>query len=279
MARRRYYEDRWQRFAPSTPLPVEDGIATSKKRGAMAAEWWSQRFVEVLESYGMGARMQRGRRYARAGQVMTLEVEAGLVAAQVQGSRRSPYLVSIRLPDTSAAQWDALDARLAASPAVVSSLLVGEVPAALIDVFEDAGVDLFPRRWLDMRASCNCPDPESPCKHLAAVLYVLADRLDDDPWLLLQWRGRTREEVLELLRGVSHEEAVPKVAPWWPFAPGPIPDELRYADPDVSPARFATDSAKALLLLEPLELEVLGHDVADLLEPAYSALYDVEDPE
>ena len=85
-------------FEPSVPRPVEGGLATSKQRGAMAATWWSQRFVQVLESYGLGARMQRGRRYARQGQVISLDVEAGLVTARVQGSRATPYRVEIAWP-------------------------------------------------------------------------------------------------------------------------------------------------------------------------------------
>lgn len=67
MAGRRW-DDPWQRFPPSVPLPVQGGGATSRQRGPMATMWWSRRFVEVLESYGLGARMQRGRRYARTGQ-------------------------------------------------------------------------------------------------------------------------------------------------------------------------------------------------------------------
>jgi uncharacterized Zn finger protein len=77
----------WQQFPASKPIPVEGGLVTSKRRGQMADTWWSKRFVDVLESYGLGGRMQRGRRYARQGQVMTLNVTPGLIAAQVQGSR------------------------------------------------------------------------------------------------------------------------------------------------------------------------------------------------
>ena len=80
----RGWNDPWNRYPESVPLPTKDGIATSKQRGAMAGTWWSKRFVEVLESYGLGGRMGRGRRYARSGQVMSLDVQAGLLVAQVQ---------------------------------------------------------------------------------------------------------------------------------------------------------------------------------------------------
>ncbi|MFQ5558825.1 MAG: SWIM zinc finger family protein, partial [Acidimicrobiales bacterium] len=241
MVRSRYWSDHWDRFPESVPLPVEDGVATTRQRGAMAEQWWSKRFADVLESYGLGARMQRGRRYARQGQVMTLQVEAGLIAAQVQGSRPTPYLVSVRLPEVSDAQWAAIEGELSSRAGLVAALLSGELPDELLDVFAAAGVPLLPDRWADLRASCTCPDAASPCKHLAAVLYVFADQLDRDPWLLLHWRGRSREEILDLLR--SAEPGSDVVAPWWPFGAGELPDRLLTAaleptgsQPDVEPA-------------------------------------------
>ena len=241
MAGRRW-DDPWQRYPASVPLPAEGGLATSRQRGAMAAAWWSRRCVEVLESYGLGTRMQRGRRYARTGQVLTLDVSAATVAAQVQGSRRTPYLVTVSLPEPTAKQWRAIDAAMRAKVGFVARLLAGEVPADLEDVFHATGVALFPRTWKELRARCSCPDWENPCKHIAAVLYVFADQLDTDPWLLLAWRGRTREEILDPLRGSSGPEAAADdVAPWGPFAgptmpqPGDLPPpagDVEPADPD-----------------------------------------------
>ncbi|HEX4976430.1 MAG TPA: hypothetical protein VFV40_01065, partial [Nocardioides sp.] len=79
MPRRRSWDDPWNRYPESRPIPTADGIATSKQRGAMASTWWSKRFTDVLESYGLGTRMQRGRRYARAGQVLSIDVTPGLL--------------------------------------------------------------------------------------------------------------------------------------------------------------------------------------------------------
>lgn len=206
------------------PLPVENGVSTRKKRGAMANRWWSKRFTDVLDSYGLGARMQRGRRYARQGQVMTIAVDAGLLAAQVQGSRNTPYLVSVRLAEISDRKWAKIEAEMKARTGLVAALLAGEVPEDLVDVFDAVKAPLLPAHWRDLRASCTCPDSANPCKHLAAVLYVFADQLDDDPWLLLQWRGRSRTEIVDLLR--DGQQAGEAVAPWWPFGPGEVPDEM-----------------------------------------------------
>src|SRR5580658_6344392 len=108
------WDDEWTSYPPSVPLRAEGGIASSKRRGAMAESWWSKRFTAVLESYGLGGRMQRGRRYARTGQVLSLAVRTAVITAQVQGSRRNPYLVTVSLPEPTSEQWtDVLEAMTA----------------------------------------------------------------------------------------------------------------------------------------------------------------------
>jgi uncharacterized Zn finger protein len=244
----------------------------------MAATWWSRRFVEVLESYGLGTRMQRGRRYARTGQVLTLDVSAATVAAQVQGSRRTPYLVTVSLPEPTPKQWNAIDAAMRAAMRAkvgfVARLLAGEVPADLEEVFQAAGVGLFPRTWRELRARCSCPDWENPCKHIAAVLYVFADQLDADPWLLLAWRGRTREQILDPLRGSSGVEApADEVAPWWPFTVATMPQSGDLPPPvdDVQPADPAHADA-VLDGLEVLDVTVGGAPFREAVRLAYDRL-------
>ncbi len=265
-ARRRSWDDPWRTYPASKPRPIDGGIASRKQRGAMADTWWSKRLVDLLDSYGLGARMQRGRRYARQGQLVSFDVQPGLVVAQVQGSRSTPYLVSVQFPALDDQQWERVQHEIDATLQFAARLLAGEVPADLEDVFARAGVPLLPRGWNDLRASCSCPDWEIPCKHVAAVLYVLADRLDDDPWMLLLWRGRTREQVLAHLD--CPDGAVEQIAPWWPLIPGtPLPFEV---DPvgEVGDA----DASAALTRLGPLDVEVRGRPVVDLLPEAYRAL-------
>ena len=156
--------------------------------------------------------------------------------------------------------------------AFLARLLAGEVPPELEAVFESAGVGLLPARWSDVRATCSCPDWESPCKHVAAVLYVFADRLDDDPWLLLNWRGRSREELLGHLR-VSGAGTAATVTPWWPLVPGArLPNTP--TDADESPAPPA-EAASVLRRCDQLDVDVRGHTVNELLAPAYEALVDL----
>ncbi|HEY2812619.1 MAG TPA: SWIM zinc finger family protein [Acidimicrobiales bacterium] len=272
---RRRDDDRWWEHAAKPPRPVRGGLVSSKQRGSMATTWWSQRFVSVLESYGLGARMQRGRRYARIGQVVDLGVGSGVIAAHVQGSRPTPYVVTIALPQPTAAQWRAIDAAIAGKVGFAAHLLSGEVPPDLEAAFADAGVPLFPPTWRALKTACSCPDHENPCKHIAAVLYVFADQLDADPWLVLKWRGRSREQILESFVGTTRSTrtatastAVDRVAPWWPFAPGPLP---RF-DTDIpgQSALTAHDEPDAVLsALEPLDEFVGDTQIVDLIRVAY----------
>jgi uncharacterized Zn finger protein len=144
MPRSRRWDDPWHRYPASVPLPAENGIATSKQRGRMAATWWSQRLVELLDSYGLGARMQRGRRYARQGQLVSFGVQPGVLVAQVQGSRRTPYVVTVAAPPLSDAQWERIEATMRTRAAFAARLLAGEVPPELEAVFKSVGIALLP---------------------------------------------------------------------------------------------------------------------------------------
>jgi uncharacterized Zn finger protein len=144
--------------------------------------------------------MERGRRYARGGKVTDLVVKAGRLEARVQGSRATPYRVSVRSEAANKAQWRSLELLFATRLGWAAQLLAGEVPANLEAAFAEAGVALFPRRWGDLQVRCGCPDDAEPCKHIAAVLYVFAQQLDGDPWLLLAWHGRDRQTLLQALQ-------------------------------------------------------------------------------
>ena len=85
--------DKWNRFEgfppASRPRAVKGGIKATSQRGGFGQSWWARRWIQVLESFHIGSRLQRGRSYARKGQVASIEVKKGLVEASVQGSRPS----------------------------------------------------------------------------------------------------------------------------------------------------------------------------------------------
>jgi uncharacterized Zn finger protein len=262
----------WRDAEPTRPRKVSGGIQIHSTRGAVARTWWSQRFIGVLEQIGVGGRLSRGRSYARAGQIVALDVEVGAVQAVVQGSRPQPYQVRIGLPAFGKAEWGQLGQTLADDASYAAALLNGDMPREIESVFEAVGLSLFPASSRELAMDCTCPDFQVPCKHLAAVFYVLAERFDADPFEILALRGRDREALLEDLRARRAAAAAGPgtgVAPLEQvldsyFVAGGILDE-----PLTGPA---TPSDALLDQIPELAVDARGERVTDLLRPAYRAL-------
>ncbi|MEV6693956.1 SWIM zinc finger family protein [Micromonospora sp. NPDC051196] len=201
---------RFADYAP--PRRVDGGLRARSSRGAIGVSWWSRRFVEVLESFALGTRLTRGRSYARAGQVVRLDIAPGMVSAAVQGSRPRPYQVHIALPPFPRQLWDRIEAELAAQAFFSARLLAGDLPAELEELFTDVGAPLFPATVTELEQRCSCPDAAVPCKHLAATFYLLAEAFDADPFALLHWRGRSRDDLLDRLRELRSAGTEPGTA-------------------------------------------------------------------
>ena len=203
-------------YVPPSPLRAQGGIAARSRDGGIGESWWSERFIDLLESFGLGSRLERGRVYARAGQVIELDVEPGIVLAKVQGSRYTPYRVRIRAKVFSEYQWRRAEKAFAARALTLAKLLAGEMPDDIEEVLAACKLTLLPGSYDELRATCTCPDAANPCKHLAAVYYILAERFDEDPFALFTWRGMTREELLEQLRArrtkATRKQASPDAA-------------------------------------------------------------------
>ena len=259
------------RFFPAgKPRAVQGGIKARSTRGAIAQTWWSGRFIAVLEDMGLGGRLQRGRRYARTGQVIDLVVAAGLVSAQVQGSRVKPYRVRISIAAYDKAQWARLERALAEKAWYAAQLLSGEMPDDLEKVFAEAGLPLFPAAGKDMSMDCSCPDWGVPCKHVAAVCYLLAESFDEDPFRILAWRGRERDDLLTNLRALR--SSTPKSGASQPkfAALGDRLDSFFVPAAPIPPYRPAELPPDAVLRqLPPVAVEVRGVPLAELLRPAY----------
>src|SRR5690349_16557960 len=161
-----YYEDEW--YPPSKPREAKDGIKAKNVRGAFGTSWWAKRWIGTLETFGWGSRLQRGRSYARSGQVLTIDVKTGSVQAKVQGSRPTPYKVKLEIAPLTDEQWArAIDA-MAGQAIFGAKLLAGEMPQNIEEAFEATGIALLPQRALDIATTCSCPDYANPCKHIAA---------------------------------------------------------------------------------------------------------------
>ena len=190
----------WGHYEPARPRPVKDGLKTKSQRGQIGETWWSKRWIGVLESFGMGVRLDRGRSYARRGQVVSIDIEKGAVNAKVQGSRPKPYSIKIGLKPLSEKDWNKVTDAMASQAIFAARLLSGEMPHNIEEAFSEANVSLFPASVKDLITDCSCPDWANPCKHIAAVYYLLAERFDEDPFLIFKLRGRTKEEIIGMLR-------------------------------------------------------------------------------
>jgi uncharacterized Zn finger protein len=191
------YHGWWERHGPRLPA---SGIRAQTQRGAFGKSWWASRWIAALERLVDPGRLARGRTYARAGQVVSLDVGAEGVSASVQGSRPTPYTVSIRFRPLSDEAWERVIERMAAEAIYAARLLSGEMPEQIEEVFAQAGTSLFPSDKNDMLTKCSCPDQANPCKHIAAVHYLLGERFDEDPFLMFLLRGRSQEEIVTALR-------------------------------------------------------------------------------
>ncbi len=278
---------RWERFAPAKPIPVEGGLTTRSRRGAIGETWWSKRFLAAVESTLPGGRSTRGKSYARQGQVVDLALGAGLIEARVQGTRTTPYRVRLAMPVATDHQWDRVTEALAAQAGYAARLLAGELPHEIEEVFAAVGVALFPSRAHRLSTDCTCPDWSNPCKHVAAVCYLVAEAFDRDPFDLLAWRGRNREALLLRLRQLRtpEEETEAAAGGTEPAGRTPVPDAPPLAEcllgfwkagPELAEVRIRPEAAElpaAVLRHLPRGLlEVRGRDVAELLEPAYVAV-------
>lgn len=258
---------------PARPRPVEGGLKARSARGAMGQTWWSERFVAVLEGIGLGNRLQRGRSYARKGQVISLDVDAGLVSARVQGSRSRPYRVRIGITAYGKAEWAKVENALAESAWYTAMLLAGEMPEDIEDVFSAAGLSLFPATSGELSMDCSCPDWEVPCKHIAAAFYLLAEAFDSDPFAILAWRGRERDDLLANLRSGGSTGRVAADQPELAGLPlGACLESYFALQADVPVTGPPVTSSDSLLdQLPPVSIAVRGRPLTDLLRPAYLA--------
>jgi uncharacterized Zn finger protein len=212
-------------YPRSRPRAAKGGIKAQSKRGQFGESWWARRWIAVLESFNIGARLGRGRSYARSGQVLSIDVARGEVTAHVQGSRPKPYGVTIRVQELSDKDWGKVVQALAGQALFAAKLLAGEMPQDVETVFDEAGLSLFPQKRGDLKTSCSCPDDSNPCKHIAAVYYLLGEEFDRDPFLLFRLRGLDREQLIARLNegAVAKPEAAPA-------AKAPAPGEPLPAD-------------------------------------------------
>jgi uncharacterized Zn finger protein len=240
---------------------------------------WSHQFIAMLESLRMGTTFSVGRRYARAGNVRSLTVSSSIVTALVVDEDGETYRSRIATKAFSAADWARIERALSGEARYAATLLAGHLPADLDRVLEGFGLSLFPQSLSDLVMDCDCPGWQKPCRHLTAACYVLADEFDNDPFTILAWRGKGRDELLEQLRshrvsqtshvGRAQQAGAPEAragnAGFWAAGPRlPKPAE---------PLPGTVVRGDAILdQLDQLQLTAGRFEVTDLLRDVYRTL-------
>lgn len=262
-------------FESRPTIETDQGIKARSKRGTFVKNWWATRWIEAMEQIMDRGRLSRGRTYARKGQVLSLVEKPGEVEAEVQGSRRRPYSVTIEIEPLTDRQWSRVIETLLARPIFIAQLLAGEMPQEIENVFEEAGVSLFPPSVGELTQSCSCPDWAEVCKHLAATHYILAERFDEDPFLLFRLRGRSQGDLMEALRLHQGERKVEEsTAPQYDASPLPsLPAEFWSTDDE--PLRFPVQIEPPVVphpVLVRMGAPAFLEDIDQWLGPAYDAI-------
>jgi uncharacterized Zn finger protein len=244
-------------------------MSGAARRAEPGQTWWGRAWVEALEQRARldPNRLPRGRDYARGGSVGQLVLAPGEVRAQVQGRKTVPYEVRIRVRRFADDEWDRVLEAISAQLGHAAAMLDGELPPEVAADVAAAGLDLLPAAG-EVGPRCTCPDDADPCKHSAAVCYLVADALDADPFAVLLLRGRTRGEVLAGLRarrrhgrsGTEREGAVADTSG------GGTATAVRDAGVDAR-AALASRSASGPIPVPPMPPARPGHPAALPVDP------------
>jgi len=165
--------------------------------------WWGQRFIAALEEFTDEARLGRGRSYASNGRIIEYTLSKGTVTAKVRGSinpyfgvyKEPIYKTSITIKAITSDDWAKAIRQIASRADLITKLLMNEMPNTIEEAFSGLGLHLLPHSERDFVTSCSCPDWANPCKHIAGVYYLLASALDNDPFLMFELRGLSRDDL------------------------------------------------------------------------------------
>ncbi len=171
----------------------------ANKRKKYGNTWWGNAWISAMEQIDHDEnRLPRGKSYANTGKVKELEFTSdGDIIARVKGSVSAPYKVKIRPGLFSQTEVKKIRTTIESYPTIVSEMSLGQLPEKLLDILEEHAIFLLPESWDDFDAYCSCPDWANPCKHLAAVYYLIANEIDKNPFLIFNIRGMRTKDLVE----------------------------------------------------------------------------------
>ena len=151
--------------------------------------WWGKQWLNALSGIDNANRLPRGKTYANRGAAYDIEIDGNTVTAKVVGTERTPYQVKLSIPVFTDSEQSQILQMVTDNPFLLSQLMNRELPAGLHRKCDAQNIRIFPRSWQDLNGSCTCPDFAVPCKHIAAVLYMIANEIDKNPFLVFDLHG------------------------------------------------------------------------------------------
>ncbi|MEE9373781.1 MAG: DEAD/DEAH box helicase [Saprospiraceae bacterium] len=165
-------------------------------RETFGKTWWGEQWLKALTNIDYSNRIPRGLSYARTGKVSEIKLADGKIISFVKGSRPSPYKVELKMEQFGKKKMESLLDKIIEYPTIVSRLLNGKMDPLLLEVANRTGLYLFPRESKDMEMKCSCPDWAVPCKYIAAVVYKVCSDIDNNPFVLFDFRGSDLRSLL-----------------------------------------------------------------------------------
>ncbi|MBF6337552.1 SWIM zinc finger family protein [Nocardia abscessus] len=237
-------------------LPVRGGGEARSRRGGFGRTWWGKALVDSVERMAEPGRLARGRNYARSGQVVNYRIEPGAVTAEVQGSQPRPFTAVFTVRPLRGEEIAELIETIRSAPGMLAEIASGALPTGL-------GPLLLPSTAAELDFTCTCPDPGWPCKHVAAVCYLLAERLDQHPREILTLRGL---DLDTLIGGIERE-------PGPPASDDPYGANITLPDLPAVEFRPATEDLDPVLLRRALRMTSADETIAATGLRELTALY------
>lgn len=230
-------------YTDSSSQDITGGIKSLRRGGGFNKNWWAERWFNIFENFHIGRALTEGKRYAQEGRVSELDVEMGIVTAQVQETPTNSHYVSLEIPLIPENQWEDLKDLLSEHAVYGASLLAGRMPPQIENCFEKVGATLLPENPEKFQTHCSCSESNDPCQHITAVYYLLGEQFDRDPFLMFKLRGADRDRFLSGIQSTRSKtnEGQPSTHPaTLPSAPSEYwtdfkSERLQYPSPSIPP--------------------------------------------
>ena len=225
---------------------------------------WARWLATAVVRDESSPRAERGRILARSGHVHTVVVDVGQITALVIGSGGNEYRVSLAAEPIAPRVWSAVVGSPRGRELFRSAAEGREQSLQLEHVMTVDWEEPLVPPSRSVRTSCTCPDGDfaGRCKHVFALAYVVAAAIDDDPAIMLEWRGCAPVDDEGPSAAPVRSRPVGDRPAGDPWAVGTLPV--------LAPAR-PLPVGSVLKRLGDSGLVVDGIDLREALEPAYEA--------